>query len=336
MNSLATCGVLAALAWSSVAIAGGSSEHPNQREAMPADQAAETTGQTDHDLDDAQLPSADQQLEWPEHIMGPRLVDLGHSSEIDLPDGIMLLERAEAQDMIRQDGGDPEAVLAILTTTSSTWMVVIEYDGDLGYISDADADELDADEMIASYREGARLQNARRKQLGLPGLIVDRWSEDPRYERASHHLVWGLAGHDETGEQFINHFTRILGRSGYLSFNLIDAPSRIEASKREVAKLLDALRFKSGSRYQDYRPGDPSSGAGLKTLVLGGAGVAAASKMGLFAKLLVLLKKLGVFIVIGFGALFKWLRGRNRNDGLPPSSSSSSGASSDLSSPPAT
>ncbi|MGE0868408.1 MAG: DUF2167 domain-containing protein [Kofleriaceae bacterium] len=312
--SLRLIGVWMVLAWCSVAMAGGKQDRSDNRAGDEPDAAEAQTGE--------------HQVQWPKHLVGPQLVDLGHNIEFDLPDGVMLLERAEAQEIIRNDGGDAEDVLAVLTTPNSTWIVVIEYDGDLGYITDSDADELDADDLLASYRESTRVQNGRRKEMGLPGLVVDRWSERPRYDRVNHHLVWGLAGHDDAGAHFINHFTRILGRSGYLSFNLIDDPARIEASKREAAALVPALRFKPGARYSDHAPGDHSSGAGLKTLVLGGAGVAVASKVGLLAKILLLLKKVGVFLVVAIGGLLKWLLGRKK-DQVPP------GPPSDLSAPSA-
>jgi uncharacterized membrane-anchored protein len=241
----------------------------------------------------------------PPHIVGPKHVDLGDNTAIDLPEGMVLFERAVAQELLRKNGDPPDGVVAMVFKPGSEWHAFIEYSAS-GYIDDSDADDLDAGELLDSYRKGTEEQNKTRKSLGKPELFIDSWSELPRYERASHHLVWGLAAHDTDGK-VINFFTRILGRNGYLSVDLIDAPERLEASKKEALPILQATHFNPGSTYADHVSSDRSSGIGLRGLVLGGAGVAVASKLGLLAKILLVFKKL--FIVIGAAivGLFRWL-----------------------------
>jgi uncharacterized membrane-anchored protein len=63
----------------------------------------------------------------------------------------------------------------------------------------------------------------------------------------------------------------------------------------------------SGQKYSEFKSGDKVAAYGLSALVLGGAGVMAA-KMGLFAKLGVILGKFWkgiVFGLIALGALVK-------------------------------
>jgi uncharacterized membrane-anchored protein len=261
------------------------------------------------------------------HVEGPRLVELGSSLELDLPAGFSLLERAEARAVLEKMGNEAANVLGIVFQPDKDWIVVIEYD-DVGYVSDSDADELDADELLESYRRGTEQQNARRAQLGVPALVIDGWSEQPHYERAGRRLAWGLKAHSDG--QVINFFTKILGRRGYLSMNLIDNPAAIEQSKQQVAPLLTAVRFKPGERYEDYREGDHSSGMGLRMLVLGGAGIAAAkaAKTGILVAILLALKKGFVVIGVAIAGFFKWLFGRKRDrepvvaEAAPPDASS--------------
>jgi uncharacterized membrane-anchored protein len=248
----------------------------------------------------------------PPQIVGPRTVDLGHNTTIDLPEGFILIERAQAQEIARKAGNSAEGLVALVFRRDSDWTIVIDYD-DSGYIDDSDADDLDADDLLESYREGTHEQNKTRRALGHPDLEVDGWTERPRYERAQHHLVWGLVAHT-TGEKVVNFFTRILGRNGYLSVNLIDSPEQIESSKKEALAILQATRFNPGSTYADHISSDKSSGIGLRGLVLGGTGVAVATKLGLLAKfgalllkLVLVLKKGFIVIVLGLGALFRWL-----------------------------
>ena len=249
------------------------------------------------------------------HVKGPKLVSLHAEIEIDLPAGAILLEQAQAQELVRQNAGDAEGVIGALLNPDKNWLVLIEY-ASIGHVSDSDAADLDAAEMLVSYKKGTLEQNKKRVALGVPELFVDSWSEPPRYERALRHLVWGLNAHTNEGP-VINFFTRILGRGGFISVNLIDDPAAIEASKVETAPLRNAIRFKAGYRYEDYREGDKSSGIGLKALVLGG-GAVAAKKAGILAGLLVVFKKAFVFIAVGIGAAFRWLFGRKKKDAEAP------------------
>lgn len=241
----------------------------------------------------------------PAHIVGPKHVDLGDNTAIELPEGMVLFERAVAQELLRKGGDPPDGVVAMVFKPGSEWHVFIEYSAS-GYIDDSDADDLDAGELLDSYRKGTEEQNKTRKALGKPELFVDSWNEPPRYERASHHLVWGLLAHNAEGK-VVNHFTRILGRNGYLAIDLIDAPERLEASKKEALPILQSTHFNPGSTYADHVSSDRSSGIGLRGLVLGGAGVAVASKLGLFAKLLLVFKKLFIVIGAAIAGLFRWL-----------------------------
>ena len=232
-------------------------------------------------------------------------IDLGDNTSIDLPEGMVLFERAVAQDLLRKSGDPPDDVVAMVVKPGSEWQALIEYSAS-GYIDDSDADDLDAGDLLDSYRQGTEKQNVTRKARGISELFIDSWSEAPRYERASHHLVWGLLAHSTEGK-VINHFTRILGRNGYLAIDLIDSPERLEASKKEALPILQATRFNPGSTYGDHVSSDKDSGIGLRGLVLGGAGVAVASKLGLLAKLLLVFKKLFIVIGAAIAGLFRWL-----------------------------
>jgi len=250
----------------------------------------------------------------PPHINGPKLVDLGNNIEIDLPAGLVLFEHAEAKAILEQGGNSAENVAAIIIKIGGDWMVSVDYD-DVGYVTDKDADQLDAQELFNQYSEGNRQQNERRKAMGIAELFLDGWSEMPKYHNADHHLMWGLKGHSVDGP-VINFFTRVLGRNGYMSIDLVDSPDRIEASKVETAPLFAATRFKTGFRYEDHAEGDKSSGMGLRALVLGGTGLAVmkVAKAGILIKILLVFKKLWIVLIVGIGGFFKWLFGRKKDE----------------------
>jgi uncharacterized membrane-anchored protein len=259
---------------------------------------------------------SDAEQPLPPHIEGPKLVDLGNDLEIDLPTGAILFERDVVRQLAEKQGAPTEGLVAWIGRRDADWQIVIHYN-DAGYITDSDADQLDADELLAAFREGTALHNEKRKQLGVPELFIDGWSERPRYERTAHHLVWGVNVHNTDGPA-INYFTRILGRRGFASVNLIDDAAKIESSKRAAAPLLGAIRFRPGARYADHQSSDKDSDMSLRNLVLGGTGVAIAAKTGLLMKILLVLKKGILLVVIGIGGFFRWLFRRKRHDETPP------------------
>lgn len=273
--------------------------------------------------------AAEPEEQMPPHVVGPKHVELGNSASIDLPAGMIMFERAVAQDLLRKAGEPADNIIGIIFKPDSTWHVSLGY-GDSGYIDDSDADDLDAKELLESYKQGTEEQNKVRKSLGKPELIIDSWSEAPRYEKAVHHLAWGINAHAVDGK-VINFITRILGRNGFISVTLIDEPERIEASKKDALPVMVATHFNAGATYADHASSDRSSGIGLRGLVLGGAGVAVASKLGLLAKLgavLVALKKGVILIFVAIAAGFKRLFRRKKDEpvsqggdgsGWPPS-----------------
>ncbi len=273
--------------------------------------SAATTRTTTGSADDAGSADAgSDEAAMPPHIEGPKLVDLGNDTEIDLPAGTILFERDVARDFMKKDGNTGDNVEAFIVKPGTDWAVIIEYDN-VGYVSDSDANELDADGLFDAFKKGNEAQNARRKELGVTPLFLDGWSEKPHYDIVTHHLLWGLKGHSDTGP-VINFFTRVLGRNGFLSVNLIDSADRIEASKLDAANVLSATRFKQGARYEDHQNHDKDSGIGLRGLVLGGTGVAIAAKSGLLLKLLLIFKKAILLIVAAVGGFLRWLFGKKK------------------------
>lgn len=281
-------------------------------EAAPSAPAA-SDGEAADDAEDEGVP------EIP-HRVGPATIELGDGVEIELPAGFRLYERAEARRMLEEGGDDSDGVLAVIETDASMWTAVVAM-SPVGYVSDHDAAALDAEGLLASLRLGTIEQNRVRVAKGVPELIVDGWSHPPSYDRARRELRWGLNAHSTEGP-VLNMFTNVLGRRGYLVIDLITPPDLLDAAEREAAPAIAGLRFQAGSRYEDYQPGvDPDSGMSLTNLIIGGSVVAAAgSKVGLFAKIVLVLKKVAIAIAAVVAGAFKWIKGKlgGRGDGDAP------------------
>jgi uncharacterized membrane-anchored protein len=189
---------------------------------------------------------------------------------------------------------------------NQNWMLLFEWKAE-GYVKDDDKDKIDKDAILQSYKEGTEQANENRRKMGVPGLHVTGWFEEPHYDEATHNLVWALLAKDDNGEQTVNYNMRLLGRVGYMSVTLIDAPQSLPRSKPYVSQVLSDFSFKPGKTYAEFRSGDKVAKYGLAALVAGGAGLAAA-KLGLFGILVKFLAKAGKFLIVAAVAVLAFLK----------------------------
>ncbi|WP_052518340.1 DUF2167 domain-containing protein [Archangium violaceum] len=258
---------------------------------------------------------------------GPRQVELGHELTLDLPEEHVFLEKAEAAKLLEMNGSfHNDNLLGVVTSKdeSSSWVVIVRYE-DEGYIKDDE--KIDAQELLTAIQEGTEEANKERVERGFKPLHVKDWSEAPHYDKARHHLIWALEAFSDNGTS-VNYSTRVLGRRGYVSMNLVVDPEGLAQSKPHMAKLLESTRFNPGARYEDFQEGtDKVAEFGLAGLVLGGAGVGAAklAKVGVLAKfgkffvaLLVAGKKALIPLVLALGALASRLFGGKKTEAAPP------------------
>lgn len=243
--------------------------------------------------DEGQLPSEQQtsgaELAAEREAMpwkpGPAHVDLGHELGLELPEHYMFLPPAAASKVLEQMGSfHNEDVLGLATSTDDAeWFVVISYDA-AGFVKDDEA--VDADALLGDMRDALDEANDEREEHGFERLALDGWAEPPRYDRDRHNLVWALvvSGHDGKS---VNYNTRVLGRRGYASLNLVTDPSTLAQFKPDAEALLRSTSFGPGARYEEFDAGsDETAEYGLAGLIAAGAGVGAGKlvKLGLLAK----------------------------------------------------
>jgi uncharacterized membrane-anchored protein len=258
--------------------------------------------------------------------VGPKALDLGHEVELALPANFAFLGKPDADRFLKKNGSfDNESTLGVVISTdeAQSWGVIIDYD-EPGHIDDSE--KIDAPELLKAIREGTEEQNKQRVEHGFDALTVGDWSELPHYDKATHRLVWALPATSKTGTS-INYNTRMLGRRGYVSLNLITGSEKFAAFKGNAATLLAATSFKKGARYEDFdKKTDKVAEYGLMGLILGGAGLGAAKlvKIGLLAKfwkvfiaLLLAGKKLVIALFVLIGAGIKKIFGK-KDQGVPP------------------
>jgi uncharacterized membrane-anchored protein len=253
--------------------------------------------------------------------LGPKPLSLGHEVQLQLPAGYVFLGMPDADRFLKKNGSfDNQNVLGVVLSQDEkqSWGVILDYQ-ESGYVKDEE--KLDAGAILKSIREGTEESNKERVKNGFPSLTVGDWTESPHYDHATHRLVWALPATSSRGTT-INYNTRVLGRRGYVSLNLLSSVDRVAVEKSNAAMLLAATAFKNGARYEDFdKKTDKVAEYGLMGLILGGAGIAAVkvAKIGLLAGLLKFLVagwKLVAAFFIALGAGIKKFFG-GQSAGVP-------------------
>lgn len=296
------------------------SAKPAPRAPVPAKVDAGAISQDDG-LENEDLDADGGGLRIPLHWTdGPDVIDLGHGAQLALPESRRFLRGKEAVDLMEKMGNlYNENLLGLIVSSDpdADYLVTVRYDED-GYVKDDDA--IDAKGLLDDIQKGEPEYNEERKQRGFPPLHALGWSEDPRYDKKNHEVVWALLLTSE-GEQTVNLNTRVLGRRGYVSVNLMSSPQDLPKYRSDGLGLVEATTFVGGSRYEDFDSSkDKVAEYGLAGLILGGIGVGVAvkaAKVGLLAAFwkpilafFLAAKKLVIAFFVGAAALVKKLFGR--------------------------
>lgn len=225
--------------------------------------------------------------------------------------GFRFLEQADARRVLEEFWGNPpdDSVLGLIVprepslASDESWAVVVTFNEE-GFVSDADANEIDYDEMLVSMKEATAADNEAREAAGYGRLALIGWAEPPRYEAASKKIYWAreLAFGDNE-QHTLNYDIRVLGRYGYLSLNAVSNMAQMGQVRDGMQSLLGMTEFDSGHRYADFDDStDQVATYGLAALIGGGV----AAKTGFFGKLLALLiagKKIVIPLLVGAVAL---------------------------------
>jgi uncharacterized membrane-anchored protein len=195
------------------------------------------------------------------------------------------------------------------------WAVIVTY-LDEGHVDDADAKEIDYDDLLKDMQEDTREGSKERVEAGYGSVDLVGWAQPPHYDALARKLHWAQElkfGESETNT--LNYEVRVLGREGVLSLNAVAGMPQVEMVARDMQGLLTMAAFNEGHRYEEFnKDTDKMAAYGIGALVAGGL----AAKAGLFAKLGALLIAGKKFIIIGVvalgGFLVRIFRGRKQAD----------------------
>lgn len=256
---------------------------------------------------------AESNLNWVEG--SGQTVQLGDDlAELKLKKDYVYLDGKDSMTFQKENGGVPsgsEIGAVFPMKEDQEWVLFFEYE-ESGHIADKDKDKIDANALLNSYKEGT--EGANKGKPAADQLFIDGWEQEPKYDEKLHSLTWTILGHTGNNEKLVNYNVRLLTRKGYVSAVLVTDPAELTKSRATMEKdVLSAFTIKNGQRYEDFNPAtDKKSEFGLAGLVLGGAGIAVAKKVGLLAVMLGLFKKFGIVIVAALAGVWRFLRGKKK------------------------
>jgi uncharacterized membrane-anchored protein len=254
-------------------------------------------------------------------IKGPSDVALLDQATLHIPSEMAFIPKPEAAGLMKVWGNSDSPTLTgliVSTRDGDGWVMSVDHIAD-GYVKDDDAKNWDIDALLQSLKDGNDQQNEERIKMGIPALDIAGWIEKPAYDAVKRRLVWSIKAVDRgaapDADATVNYNTYALGRDGYLEVNLMTRASTVEAEKPAARKVLAAIDYKAGKRYEDFVAGsDHIAEYGLMALI----GGIAAKKLGLLALGGLFLAKFAKIILIAmaaFGAsIFKFFRRKPAGD----------------------
>ena len=239
-------------------------------------------------------------LDWQ---VGPTKGHIGNKATIHVPSGYVFLDSEDTKKLMKMMENIPSDNEYVFAPDDLSWFAVFEFNP-VGYIKDDET--LDSQSLLDTLARGTEQGNIEMRKMGWSTKTILGWMFKPRYDKKSNLLEWAfLAKEDNSGSQFINYNTRLLGRTGFMSVVLVADPNILDASVASFKKAIKRYSFVSGEGYTEYREGDRVAEMGLAALITGGA-AAVATKKGFWAvliKFLVKANKLVIVAVIGLFAL---------------------------------
>jgi len=268
---------------------------------------------------DTEELSADEQkyVEWATELWDSIETQTGEikltdaNAVLNVPEEFYFINSADAEKILVEVWDNPpgQNVLGMLFQADTTpfdyeaWAVTIEYEED-GYVSDADADKINYDDLLRQMQKDTAAASDARVNEGYDSIELVGWASQPYYDQSAKKLHWAkeIRFGQQAEENTLNYNIRVLGRRGVLVLNFIAGIGQKVEIDANVNTVLAMAEFEQGSTYSEFNPDiDQVAAYGIGALVAGKV----IAKTGFLAMAILFLKKFGIFIVLGVGALGK-------------------------------
>jgi uncharacterized membrane-anchored protein len=241
-----------------------------------------------------------RKLDW---VRGPASVSVAGNAKLQIPEGYVFLQPGETTKFLElnQNLGDGNEVM--VAPEDLRWQAYLEF-AEEGYVKDTD--EIDGAALLKDLKDSTDAANPERRKRGWPDLRVLDWAVPPAYNKQTRRLEWATLLESE-GDRSANFYTKILGRRGYTSVQMVATSDELPVAQAALNEVLGGYAFGAGDTYADFKPGDKVAAYGLAALVAGGA-AAVATKKGFFAALAGFFAAAWKLIVAAAVAAGAWLR----------------------------
>lgn len=213
------------------------------------------------------------------------------------------LPQQHLQGMLFPENGNP--------FSDSSYAYVIEYNP-VGYIKDADAKDINYDDLLKEMKADDLQENEQRKALGGGGMYTEGWAARPFYDDQKKILHWALDYRvDGNDEHTLNYKVIHLGRKGMLTMSAVSGMGQLDMVKADVDKVIAMAEYTEGNRYSDFDSNvDDVAAMTVGGLVAGKVLLKTAAGAGI----LKFLKFIIVGIIAAGGAIWKWISGRRKKE----------------------
>jgi uncharacterized membrane-anchored protein len=208
--------------------------------------------------------------------LGPAQIKLGDTAVLELPKGYIYMPsfRYQAIGNKLEIMGSHKVLGAIMAAEGmGNWYITVTL-MDTGHVTSAQVDALDKSEVLATLRDLALKNNARRMMAGFTKIDMGNWIEAPRhdavrkrYTTSARIFETGPTTHDDN---FANIDTLLFGRSQVLRMGLRAMLSEHMTYKPRLELLANAVRFEPGHRAEDYVAGTDKAAEHVMDVVFGG------------------------------------------------------------------
>ncbi len=223
----------------------------------PLDPAGETAQETA-----AAEPTAEAETEsrsaapLPERLIGPAEVRLADRATMQLPAGRVFIPMVAARKLAREVGLEWRAGIQGFVAPADgglDWLAPVELLDD-GHINAEDAGSLDADKVLAAFRESLSAVNARRVTAGQPAAALEGWLAPPALDagRRLSACVMVTTVDPSAPGRFFNCDAWALGREGAIRIGLVEGAEKASPLKDEMSALAGKIVFDSGKTYEDF------------------------------------------------------------------------------------
>lgn len=213
------------------------------------------------------------------------------------------LPQQHLQGMVFPEDGDP--------FSDSSYAYVVEYNP-VGYVKDADAKDINYDDLLKEMKSDDAEENAQRKAMGGEGMYTEGWAAHPFYDDQKKVLHWALdirvEGRDE---HTLNYKVIHLGRKGMMTMSAVSGMGQLDLVKSDVDKVISMAEYTEGNRYSDFDSKvDDVAAWTVGGLVAGKVLLKTAAGAGI----LKFLKFIIIGIIAAGGAIWKWFSGRRKKE----------------------